>query len=228
MTNQQGRRIQQGWGWQDATTEDPDEVQLLAIEKGNRALHETLATRSAHRHIIETLFGKRQCDLTPEEIARYRRLAKTVSYYRRHERNKAQQRKDKSAKKLDILKVLGWDAVCDECGYDKYIGALDFHHLDPHTKDGPVTTVEEARKCRLLCANCHREIHSTMKTCSGGRPLEAADPLLLAYMQLSGLTDEQIAAAMSGRPEPVLPGIRVITDGSDPERMPAHLILQAL
>jgi hypothetical protein len=212
--------------------EDPAEARMLSIEKGNRALHETLATRSAHRHIIETLFGKRQCDLTPEEIARYRRLAKTVSYYRRHERNKAQQRKDKSWRKVEILQVLGWDAACMRCGYDKYIGALDFHHRDPHTKDGRVTTVEEARKCDLICANCHREVEVELRaighTIKGGRPLEAADPLLESYMRLSGLSEEQIATAMSGRPEPVLPGIRVITDGSDPERMPARLILQAL
>ena len=24
---------------------------------------------------------------------------------------------------------------CEKCGYDKYLGALDFHHLDPSQKD---------------------------------------------------------------------------------------------
>lgn len=150
--------------------------------------------------IIRALFGKSQRELTPEEHARYRRLAKTVSYYRRHERNKAQQRTDKTARKLELLKALGWAVECDECGYDNYIGALEFHHRDPHTKDGEVRTVEEARKCRLLCANCHREAHSEMMQKSGGRPVGAADPMLEPYMRLSGLSEEQIAAAMAGRP----------------------------
>lgn len=175
-------------------------------------LSETRRRRPDSGHIVIALFGKRAKDLTPDEWARYRRLAKTVSYYRRHERNKAQQRKNASWKKLELLQVLGWDAVCNRCGYDKYVGALDFHHLDPMTKDGPVTTVAEARKCELICANCHREAHRDDRLRDatagkavprrGGRPTSIADPLLEPYMRLSGLTDECIAAALRGRPEP--------------------------
>lgn len=57
---------------------------------------------------------------------------------------------------------------CQICGYDKYIGALDFHHLDPEEKEfalshkGSTRSLkrmrEEASKCLLVCANCHREI----------------------------------------------------------------------
>ena len=58
---------------------------------------------------------------------------------------------------------------CQCCGYDKCITALEFHHLDPLKKDfsfGDNTnrswqnTKEELKKCILVCANCHREIHS--------------------------------------------------------------------
>lgn len=56
------------------------------------------------------------------------------------------------------------------CGYSRDIHALDFHHLDESTKkfglsDRGMTrswkkTEIEVKKCALLCANCHREVHS--------------------------------------------------------------------
>lgn len=60
---------------------------------------------------------------------------------------------------------------CERCGYDKYVGALEFHHRDPTQKDFSVGTTskgwdtikEEVEKCMLLCANCHREVHAEEK-----------------------------------------------------------------
>ena len=59
---------------------------------------------------------------------------------------------------------------CRVCGYDIYVGALHFHHLDPSTKRFQVSHAgttgslqamrEEARKCVLLCANCHAEVEA--------------------------------------------------------------------
>ena len=58
---------------------------------------------------------------------------------------------------------------CQKCGYDKYIGALEFHHLNPEEKDFTLShlkiysinqvVIDELDKCILLCSNCHREIH---------------------------------------------------------------------
>ena len=49
---------------------------------------------------------------------------------------------------------------CAICGYKDNIAALDFHHIDPNTKEGKqILTLEEADKCILLCATCHREHH---------------------------------------------------------------------
>ena len=56
---------------------------------------------------------------------------------------------------------------CEHCGYDKCTGALEFHHLDPAKKDFTISdanfrlneAIEESKKCILLCANCHRELH---------------------------------------------------------------------
>jgi transposase-like protein len=63
---------------------------------------------------------------------------------------------------------------CLLCGYDRYTGALQFHHLDPAEKSfglglrGVARTLkrcrEEARKCVLLCANCHAEVEAGVAT----------------------------------------------------------------
>jgi hypothetical protein len=57
---------------------------------------------------------------------------------------------------------------CRLCGYDKYLGALEFHHLDPKEKRLEIgyvalaleTMRAEARKCLLLCSNCHAEVEA--------------------------------------------------------------------
>jgi predicted HNH restriction endonuclease len=58
---------------------------------------------------------------------------------------------------------------CSICDYNKYTGALEFHHIDPAEKDFTIAQLKltsferiktELDKCLLLCANCHREIHA--------------------------------------------------------------------
>lgn len=59
--------------------------------------------------------------------------------------------------------------ACENCGYSKCLGALEFHHRDPAEKDPNIfekKTKElsnevkvELDKCKLVCANCHREEH---------------------------------------------------------------------
>jgi len=56
---------------------------------------------------------------------------------------------------------------CEICGYDKCVNSMVFHHTDPTQKDfaisGDYKSFEriksELDKTRLLCANCHGEIH---------------------------------------------------------------------
>jgi len=57
---------------------------------------------------------------------------------------------------------------CQLCGYAKYQGALDLHHIDRKQKEfsmsdkGYTRSWERVRKeldkCILVCATCHREI----------------------------------------------------------------------
>lgn len=60
---------------------------------------------------------------------------------------------------------------CCVCGYHSCIINLHFHHVDPKTKSFSMTVVmgkslaalrEEAKKCVLVCANCHGEIEAGM------------------------------------------------------------------
>lgn len=63
---------------------------------------------------------------------------------------------------------------CVLCGYDRYYGALHFHHLDPSQKDFAIArrghtrslarAREEAKKCVLVCANCHAEVEGGAAT----------------------------------------------------------------
>jgi transposase-like protein len=66
---------------------------------------------------------------------------------------------------------------CVLCGYNRCLGALEFHHVDPSTKlfgvsaHGLARSMADLRaevaKCILLCSNCHVEVEM------GVRPLVA-------------------------------------------------------
>jgi 5-methylcytosine-specific restriction endonuclease McrA len=77
-------------------------------------------------------------------------------------------------RKVKALLVEEAGGCCRLCGYDRYTGALQFHHLDPAEKPfglglrGVARSLErcreEARKCVLLCANCHAEVEAGVAT----------------------------------------------------------------
>ena len=78
----------------------------------------------------------------------------------------------KRREKVRLMAVSYKGSCCQICGYDRCIEALEFHHLDPTQKDFGISykgytrswerVKEEADKCLLLCANCHREFHAGM------------------------------------------------------------------
>ena len=74
--------------------------------------------------------------------------------------------------KLKRLAVAYKGDCCTLCGYDRYIGSLEFHHLDPDAKEFDLARLHctnfekvkpELDKCVLLCSNCHREEHARLK-----------------------------------------------------------------
>jgi len=78
---------------------------------------------------------------------------------------KAERRK----RKEKLVKMLG--GCCVQCGYNKSIRGLSFHHKDPKQKEFDISKngnillewdviIEEVKKCELLCLNCHAELHN--------------------------------------------------------------------
>ena len=75
-------------------------------------------------------------------------------------------------KKLYIQRVT---KGCERCGYSDYsfLSVFVFHHKEPKEKEGCVSTligsgynlsnkklfIKEARKCEVLCKNCHAIVH---------------------------------------------------------------------
>lgn len=61
---------------------------------------------------------------------------------------------------------------CQRCGYNKYFGALEFHHRNPIEKDFSISSAKvtvfgdkikkELDKCDILCSNCHKEEHNRL------------------------------------------------------------------
>ena len=73
-------------------------------------------------------------------------------------------------KRIKAIELLG--GSCQHCGYDKCSSALEFHHIDPTTKDVNFGNMrrwsfskikKELDNCILLCANCHREEHERLR-----------------------------------------------------------------
>lgn len=71
-------------------------------------------------------------------------------------------------RKVKTILVHEAGGACCICGYDRNMRALHFHHVDPSRKrheinaKGVAIALEklrvEARKCVLLCSNCHAEV----------------------------------------------------------------------
>lgn len=75
--------------------------------------------------------------------------------------------KHRRKRRIELIKIMG--GKCAICGYNKCDAALQLHHLDPSQKEYSLSSgncksieedINEAKKCILVCANCHREIHN--------------------------------------------------------------------
>jgi excisionase family DNA binding protein len=77
-----------------------------------------------------------------------------------------------SRRRRRLKEILVADAggCCSICRYDRYVGALQFHHRNGEMKQFAIAhrgltrslaaVRAEARKCVLLCANCHSEVEA--------------------------------------------------------------------
>lgn len=92
-----------------------------------------------------------------------------AEYYQRN-KDKHRQNVVNNVRKRRIKDLEKLGGRCVFCGYNKFYGALEFHHLDRndknHTRLGglqrqPVEVrEEELKKCIVLCSNHHRELEN--------------------------------------------------------------------
>jgi hypothetical protein len=94
-------------------------------------------------------------------------------YHREHYIKNKQYYKEKCSKyrnaHVEWYKELKSKLKCEECG-ENHIACLVFHHKDPTKKKFNIAKcireltpkkriLEEIKKCRVLCSNCHRKWH---------------------------------------------------------------------
>ena len=113
--------------------------------------------------------------LSYNEIAKAVPCAKsTVQYYlngfgNEHVRQRMAISRNKNRKNaIDVLRLEA-GGRCNKCGYNRCLKVLHFHHIESESKTGSISNLlhrnglaiarAETKKCALLCANCHGELH---------------------------------------------------------------------
>jgi hypothetical protein len=83
--------------------------------------------------------------------------------------NYVKQKERGKIRKIELIRMKG--GKCQMCGYNRNYASLCFHHEDPNIKELGLDIrhlsnnswtfiLEEASKCKLLCHNCHGEVHN--------------------------------------------------------------------
>jgi hypothetical protein len=108
----------------------------------------------------------------PYKDATQQKLAQHDSYLRNKAKVRQRSKDRRKARKEWYLEFMQ-DKSCSACS-ETETACLDWHHLDPSVKDGEISTMigemrpmdrifEEMAKCLILCANCHRKLHATLR-----------------------------------------------------------------
>ena len=123
--------------------------------------------QSLEMEISQEALPKKICIKCSEETENFR---KRQDGYQRRVCRKCENSegiKRKTSTKTKCVEYKG--GKCFVCGYNKYQGSLDFHHIDPKEKDFSIGNMrgtsfenlkQELDKCVLLCKNCHYEVHA--------------------------------------------------------------------
>jgi len=109
-----------------------------------------------------------EATLTGRQTVFCSRRCKNASTNNKHQNYVSQQQRGRQRKQLLIQRK---GDRCERCGYRRNEAALAVHHLEPKDKSFPLdirhcsntswnALLAEARKCQLLCLNCHAEIHN--------------------------------------------------------------------
>lgn len=92
-------------------------------------------------------------------------------YYRKHKKQEIERVRKRKTRIKEWLKNYKKELSCSKCG-ENHPACLEFHHLDKTKKDFIISGVvqkkgysktkimSEIEKCIVLCANCHKKLHS--------------------------------------------------------------------
>lgn len=102
------------------------------------------------------------------------------SYVKKHYLENKQSYRESSISRRS--KIRSWISnLKSSCGClfcsEKAYQCLDFHHLDGNEKELTLSEaknsmsnedlIKEAKKCIIVCSNCHRKIHANLISCEG-------------------------------------------------------------
>lgn len=102
-----------------------------------------------------------------KQAAKYARKYRTLypERFKVYDKKNGKNQRIKFARNLRALRI-DMGGSCSQCGYSEEIDILHFHHTGQYKKEKEVTRYssiekarEEAKKCILLCPNCHALHH---------------------------------------------------------------------
>jgi hypothetical protein len=135
-------------------------VLLCANCHATHHVEEKALERASARDAADGICGWVHCE-NPLEGRRKKFCSKNCN-------SKANVRNRRSATKQRLVEVFG--GKCSSCEFSGHQAALHFHHVDPSMKEFGIagfvsrapfeSLLAEARKCVLLCGNCHAVEHA--------------------------------------------------------------------
>lgn len=120
--------------------------------------------------LIAPTFGRRAIPYKDHEKRKEYHRRYNKRWYKENKETVRQRTEAAKAKVRDWIKQLKGTLACEICG-EKADECLEFHHRAPKDKlfsIGKATALgyslpnvkREIQKCAVVCANCHRKIHS--------------------------------------------------------------------
>lgn len=109
-----------------------------------------------------------------------------------------------------LVEIFG--GSCNICGYNKTVTALEYHHIDESTKEFGISergwtrsferVLNEAKKCIMVCSNCHREIHAGLIDLSK-YPSQFNDDIAQKYINVVNNTKKKtVNCCVCGKEKP--------------------------
>lgn len=166
MTKRTKEELHQSYiKWYEKLKSDPERYKVY-LEK------EKLKSKEEIKKITKRYWEKVKSD--PIKYKKY--LEDTRRRYQERKADPVRNKKAEESYKKSYIKKYGkhikllneFGSKCSICGYNKNYSVLEFHHLDPLLKEFSIGNLKngnydkalnEAKKCVLLCSNCHKELH---------------------------------------------------------------------